>query len=122
MPLPDNEQELNEARANWDLDRVYRCLVAVGVHQLRSGVLSLGSTSYRVSDPTDKRDVIHEAACSLVIQLKLNPSKSIQVWHVNMRYALKDAIRARKRAESVTLEFRDEYGDVQSLYEAQEVL
>jgi len=122
MRLPDHEQELSEARANWDLDRMYRCLIAIGMHQLRCDILYVGSAKYRVSNPDDKQDVIHEAACSLIIQLKLNPSKVIKVWHVNMRYAIKDVLRARKRAESIDLEVRDGYGGVQSLYEAQEVL
>jgi len=89
-----NEQELNDARSSGDLDQVYRRLVELGRYQLR-GSVSIGGQRYSVADPTDKRDVIHEAACSLVVQIKKNPGKRIDVWSVNMRYALKNALHRR---------------------------
>jgi len=89
-----NETELNAARSKGDLDQVYRRLVELGWHQLRVSV-SIGGQSYALVDPTDKRDVIHEAACSLVVQLKKNPTKRVDFWHVNMRYALRDALKRR---------------------------
>lgn len=89
-----NEQELNDARSSGDLDQVYRRLVELGWHQLR-GSVSIGGQRYYVAEPTDKRDVIHEAACVLVIQIKTNPQKRIDFWHVHMRYAMRDALKHR---------------------------
>ena len=89
-----NEPELNESRRIGDLDQVYRRLVELGWHQLRVSV-SIGGQSYSLLDPADKRDVVHEAACSLVVQIKKNPAKRIDFWHVNMRYALMGALKRR---------------------------
>jgi len=89
-----NEDELSLARNSGDLDQVYRRLVELGGHQLRGGV-SIGGQRYSVSDPTDKRDVIHEAACILVVQIKKNTNKRIDFWHVHMRYAMRDALKHR---------------------------
>jgi hypothetical protein len=113
----NNENELNTARAAENMDALYRGLVELGGYQLRSGNVRIGGFGYRVTDPIDKRDIIHEAACSLVIQIKAKPTKEIQLWSINMRYALKDSLKSRHKQVKDIFEFREDYGDSQRLYE-----
>lgn len=90
-----NEDELSAARNSGDLDQVYRRLVELGNHQLRGGYVRVPGCRWEVL-VQDRRDVIHEAACSIVIQIKMNSAKRIDHWHTNMRFALSSAIRRRR--------------------------